>query len=81
LRHRRQSPGSSRRSGYGPTIRADAVKALVDSVINFQERSLGIVAEMRVWRLRIRPKSATPWRPQPAHRQVGDGRQALGLNG
>ena len=25
------------RSGYGPTIRADAVKKLVDSVVNFQE--------------------------------------------
>jgi hypothetical protein len=35
------------RSGYGPTIRADAVKKLVDSVINFQERSTEIVAEMR----------------------------------
>ncbi len=35
------------RAGYGPTIRADAVRMLVDSVINFQERSLQIVAEMR----------------------------------
>jgi len=35
------------RSGYGPTIRADAVKKLVDSVISFQEHSLSIVAEMR----------------------------------
>jgi hypothetical protein len=35
------------RSGYGPTIRADAVKKLVDSVVTFQERSLEIVAEMR----------------------------------
>ena len=35
------------KAGYGPTIRADAVKKLVDSVINFQERSLEIVAEMR----------------------------------
>jgi hypothetical protein len=35
------------RSGYGPTIRADAVKALVDSVISFQEHSLEIIAEMR----------------------------------
>ena len=34
------------RSGYGPTIRADAVK-LVDSVVNFQERSTEIIAEMR----------------------------------
>jgi hypothetical protein len=36
------------RAGYGPTIRADAVKKLVDSVVNFQERSLEIVKEMRV---------------------------------
>jgi hypothetical protein len=35
------------RTGYGPTIRADAVKKLVDSVITFQERSLEIVGEMR----------------------------------
>ena len=35
------------RSGYGPTIRADAVKKLVDSVVNFQEHSTEIIAEMR----------------------------------
>jgi hypothetical protein len=35
------------KAGYGPTIRADAVKSLVDSVITFQERSLEIVNEMR----------------------------------
>ena len=35
------------RSGYGPTIRADAVKKLVDSVVTFQERSQEIIAEMR----------------------------------
>ncbi len=35
------------RAGYGPTIRADAVKKLVDSVVNFQERSRTIIAEMR----------------------------------
>jgi hypothetical protein len=35
------------RAGYGPTIRADAVKKLVDSVISFQEHSLEIVGEMR----------------------------------
>jgi hypothetical protein len=35
------------KAGYGPTIRADAVKKLVDSVVNFQERSLEIIAEMR----------------------------------
>jgi hypothetical protein len=35
------------RAGYGPTIRADAVKKLVDSVVNFQERSQTIIDEMR----------------------------------
>jgi len=35
------------RSGYGPTIRADAVKKLVESVVTFQERSREIIAEMR----------------------------------
>jgi len=35
------------KAGYGPTIRADAVKKLVDSVVNFQERSGEIIAEMR----------------------------------
>ncbi len=35
------------KAGYGPTIRADAVRKLVDSVITFQERSLEIVNEMR----------------------------------
>ncbi len=35
------------KAGYGPTIRADAVRKLVDSVVNFQVRSLEIVDEMR----------------------------------
>lgn len=35
------------RAGYGPTIRSDAVKKLVDSVVNFQEKSIHIIAEMR----------------------------------
>lgn len=35
------------REGYGPTIRADAVKALVDSVVSFQERSVILIEEMR----------------------------------
>ncbi len=35
------------RAGYGPTIRADAVKKLVDSVVNYQVRSQEIIAEMR----------------------------------
>lgn len=35
------------KAGYGPTIRADAVKRLVDSVVNYQERSREIIEEMR----------------------------------
>ena len=35
------------KAGYGPTIRAEAVKKLVTSVINYQERSREIIAEMR----------------------------------
>ena len=35
------------RAGYGPTIQADAVKKLVESVVNYQERSLEIIDEMR----------------------------------
>ncbi len=35
------------KAGYGPTIRADAVKKLVDSVVNFQEKSHAIIGEMR----------------------------------
>jgi len=35
------------KAGYGPTIRADAVKKLVTSVVNYQERSRQIISEMR----------------------------------
>ncbi|QCK85410.1 cell surface protein [Phreatobacter aquaticus] len=35
------------RAGYGPTIRADAVKKLVESVVTFQEKSGEIILEMR----------------------------------
>ncbi len=35
------------RAGYGPTIRAESVKKLVDSVVSWQERSHEIIAEMR----------------------------------
>ena len=35
------------RAGYGPTIRADSVKKLVDSVVAWQSRSHEIIAEMR----------------------------------
>ena len=35
------------RSGYGPTVSAASVKMLVDSVVNYQERTQTIIAEMR----------------------------------
>jgi len=35
------------RAGYGPTIKADSVKKLLDSVINFQEKSRSLISEMR----------------------------------
>lgn len=35
------------RKGYGPGIRADAVRKLVDSVVTFQESSIKTIAEMR----------------------------------
>lgn len=36
------------KAGYGPTIRADAVQKLVDSVVAYQERSREIITEMRL---------------------------------
>ncbi|MCB9876581.1 MAG: cell surface protein [Planctomycetes bacterium] len=35
------------KAGYGPTIRAESVKLLVDAVVAYQERSLQIIDEMR----------------------------------
>jgi len=35
------------RAGYGPTIRADSVKRLVDSVVSYQEHARDIIEEMR----------------------------------
>ncbi len=36
------------KAGYGPTVKAESVKKLVDSVVNFQIRSREIIGEMRV---------------------------------
>ncbi|MRX26548.1 cell surface protein [Kangiella sp. HZ709] len=35
------------REGYGATIKAESVKKLVDSIVNFQERSVSLIEEMR----------------------------------
>ncbi len=56
------------RAGYGPTIRADAVKKLVDSVVNFQARSRDIIEEMRV----LATKNA-----EEIRESVEDGKQRL----
>ncbi|MHA1559385.1 MAG: cell surface protein [Alphaproteobacteria bacterium] len=58
------------KAGYGPTIRADAVKKLVDSVVGFQERSRGIIAEMRV----LSTKNA-----EEIREAVEDGKRRLAL--
>lgn len=36
------------KAGYGPTVKAESVKKLVDSVVNFQIRTREIINEMRV---------------------------------
>ena len=56
------------RAGYGPTIRAESVKKLVESVVGFQERSAEIIAEMRV----LSTKNAEEIRDS-----VEDGKQRL----
>ena len=35
------------KAGYGPTLKAESVKRLLDSVINFQEKSRSLIVEMR----------------------------------
>jgi hypothetical protein len=57
------------RAGYGPTIRAESVKKLVNSVVDFQERSRQIINEMRV----LSTKNAEEIRDA-----VEDGKQRLG---
>lgn len=57
------------KAGYGPTIRAESVKKLVQSVVDFQERSRHIIEEMRV----LSTKNAEEIRDA-----VEDGKQRLG---
>lgn len=56
------------RSGYGPTIQAESVKKLVDSVVDFQVRSRDIIEEMRV----LSTKNA-----QEIHENVEDGKRRM----
>lgn len=55
-------------AGYGPTIRAESVKKLVDSVVNFQERSHRVIDEMRT----LSTKNA-----EEIHDAVEDGKRRL----
>lgn len=56
------------REGYGPTIRANAVKKLVDSVVNYQERSVKLIEEMR---------EAATRNAEEVRRAVEDGKKRL----
>ena len=56
------------RSGYGPTIQAEQVKKLVDSIVAFQERSAEIKDEMR---------ALTTKNEQEMREVTEDGRQRL----
>ena len=70
------------RAGYGPTVRADAVKKLVDSVVNFQEKSRTIINEMRVASTKnsAEIRDAVEGSKRRIARLVAQG-QALPLNG
>ncbi len=57
------------KAGYGPTIRAESVKKLVNSVVDFQERSRSIINEMRI----LSTKNAEEIRDA-----VEEGKQRLG---
>ena len=48
------------RAGYGPTIKAESVKKLVDSVVNFQEKSIHLIAEMRESATKMSRRSVSP---------------------
>jgi len=56
------------KAGYGPTIRADAVKKLVESVVNYQESSTEIISEMR---------SLATENSEEIRRSVEDGKRRL----
>jgi hypothetical protein len=57
------------RAGYGPTLKAESVKTLVASVINFQEKSGALIREMREMASRNEKEIATA---------VEEGKQRIG---
>ena len=56
------------KAGYGPTIRAESVQKLVDSVVHYQERSQELIAEMR---------TMSTQNAQEIRASVEDGKQRL----
>lgn len=56
------------KAGYGPSVRAESVKKLVDAVVEYQERSTDIIAEMR--------KLSTD-NAQEIHEAVEDGKRRM----
>jgi hypothetical protein len=57
------------RAGYGPTIRMESVKKLVDAVVSYQERSHEIIDEMRTMSTR---------NAEEIRAAVEDGKQRIG---
>jgi hypothetical protein len=56
------------KAGYGPTIRAESVQKLVDSVVHYQQRSQELIAEMR---------TMSTQNAQEIRASVEDGKQRL----
>ncbi len=56
------------KAGYGPTIRAESVQKLVESVVNYQQRSQELIAEMR---------TLSTQNAQEIRASVEDGKQRL----
>lgn len=56
------------KAGYGPTLKAESVKKLVESVVNFQGKSQSLIAEMR---------ALSTQNEQEISRAVEDGKRRL----
>lgn len=68
------------KAGYGPTVKAESVKKLVDSVVNFQIRTREIITEMRALATRNSEeiRQAVEDGKKRLARLAADGEQLLG---
>lgn len=68
------------KAGYGPTVKAESVKKLVDSVVNFQIRTREIITEMRALATRNSEeiREAVEDGKKRLARLAADGEQLLG---